>query len=85
MKNCIYLGEHADDATKLPPEWAIKEAQKDMAGGKGAFAGKKLLIIALNTEDDLYDVSYIEAGMTHSECVALMEVVKRIFIRDMGY
>ena len=46
----------------------------------------KMLIIRLdNPTSDVYDVEFAQAGLRTSECIALLEVIKTVFLEEMGY
>lgn len=84
----VSLGEFADNAVMLTPEAVLKLALADI-GVEGALEkGTKILIVALD-ETDLegrgYDISWYQAGMKMSECLALTEVVKVRLLANMGY
>ena len=81
----ISMANKLRDATLQTPEQALEDALKDI-GELGAFKdGKKILIIGLDETDGKYDVSFIQAGMKMSECLALVEVAKIIFLKEMGW
>lgn len=85
--NILSMGQATGDAFKESPEGALRNALKDI-GKHGAFKeGKKLLILCLDQgeESDKYEVSFIQAGMKMSECVALCEMSKNIFLGALGY
>ncbi len=46
---------------------------------------KKMLIISLDTSNDMYFVNWMNAGMNMSQCVALCEVAKMQFIGEMEH
>ena len=46
---------------------------------------KKVLILALNEDNGSYDVAFRQAGMNMSECISLCEVIKPLFLEEMGY
>jgi hypothetical protein len=55
-------------------------------GTRGAFKqGKKLLILALDDTDGMYNISFVQAGMKFSECIVLCEAAKQTFLRDMRF
>lgn len=85
--NVINLGEAANSATFVTPIAALEDALKEFKKAQpvGGFAGKKLLILAVDDSDGDYCVGFIQAGMKMSECVSLCEVSKAIFLRHMEY
>ena len=81
----VSMAEKMDDARLWTPKQALEDALNDI-GVRGAFEnGKKILIIALDESDGQYETNYIQAGMSSSECVALCEIAKTIFLREMNY
>lgn len=84
MDKVISMALKHEDGTLWSPEDALKQALDDI-GKNGAFKeGKKILIIGLDT-DNQYDISFIQAGMSMSECLTLCEVAKTAFLKEMGY
>ena len=85
MDKVISLSERTNNAAFESVEGALQDAI-NCIGKKGSFiSGKKILILALDDSDDQYQVSFIQAGMKMSECIALCEVSKTIFKNEMGY
>lgn len=79
------IGKASSDARLWTPEHLLQDALGSSIGKRGAFEnGKKMLILALD-DDGQYSVSFMQAGMKMSECVALCEVAKSIFLAEMGY
>lgn len=85
MSDVISLANKTGDAAFQSPKQALEDALNDI-GKRGAFEnGKKLLILALDDNDEEYNVSFIQAGMKMSDCVGLCEVAKTIFLKNMEY
>lgn len=84
--NIINMANATGDGTLQSPKHALEDALKSI-GEHGAFkSGKKLLILALDEGDgDEYSISFIQAGMRMSQCVALCEAAKTVFLDEMGY
>lgn len=83
--NITCLGQKSGDAGMTSPRSALKDAM-DCLGEAGAFRdGKKLLVLGLDDTSENFAVSFIQAGMTMSQCVALCEVAKSIFLKEMDY
>ena len=81
----ISMANVVGDGAFHTPEQALQEALRDI-GRHGAFKdGKKLLILALDDTEGDYDISFIQAGMKMSECLALCEVSKTLFLTEMNY
>ena len=83
--NVISLIDADQDSKKWSPEDAVRDALDAIVKAEMAFAGNKLLVLALDTRNGAYDISYRNAGMSASQIIALMRVVERIMIEDMGY
>ena len=79
------LADFTNDGSFSNPEQALQQALADL-GKYGAFEnGKKILILGLDDAEENYGVSFIQAGMTMSQCIALCEVAKTLFLREMNY
>lgn len=81
------MARHLNDGTRSSPEQVLNECL-GYIGEKGAFKdGKRLIVLALDKgpDGDDYMVNFSQAGMTMSECVALCEVAKSIFLSEMNY
>ena len=82
----ISMAEKMDDALLWSPKQALEDALSDVGVRGGAFKDcKKILILALDETDGQYHINYIQAGMKSSECMALCEASKTIFLREMNY
>lgn len=85
MSNIIDLSAKTDDATFRSPKQCLEECLADL-GKHGAFEhGTKLLVLVLDDSDGQYNTNFAQAGMKMSECVALCEVSKTVFLAEMGY
>ena len=85
MSDVISMAEKTNDGTMRSVEDALKDALS-MIGEEGAFEkGKKVLILGLDDTNENFHVSFVQGGMTMSQCVALSEVAKTLFLREMGY
>lgn len=83
--NVIDLSKRTGLATMQSPKQALEQAL-EYIGEKGSFEkGNKLLILGLDDTNENFSVSFVQAGMKMSECVALCEVAKTIFKEEMGY
>jgi hypothetical protein len=84
-ENIISLSKKTGDAFMQSPEGALKDALKETGLG-GCFEGrKKILILSLDDAEDEYNVTFLQAGMTMSQCVSVCEVAKAIFLKEMNY
>ena len=81
----ISLARKTNDGTMHSPLAALENATDDFKNDEELKGYKKLLILALNDSDDNYDVTFFQAGMTTSQCIALCEVAKVIFLQNMGH
>lgn len=86
-ENVTSLAKFKCDGTLQTPEDALRDALNDV-GNRGALEkGKKILILSLYEGEDGndYDMSFHQAGMKMSECLALAELSKKLFSELMGY
>jgi len=68
------------DAT---PEMVLEEALRDLREGRENY--NKMIIMTLLDDGKCYDTNYYCAGMdSKSAAVALCEISKMMFLRDMG-
>ncbi len=85
MNDVISMAEKTNSATYQSPEQALNDALNDL-GKRGAFKdGKKLLILALDDTSDNFQINWIQAGMKMSECMAVCEAAKTLFLSEMNY
>jgi len=85
MGKVIDMSEHSNDGVLRSVESALNDAI-ECIGKEGAFInGKKVLILALDDTDGEYKVTWIQAGMKMSQCMALSAVAQKLFIDEMGY
>ncbi len=83
--NVISLSDRTNNGGYSSPESVLRDTLNEI-GKRGAFKnGKKLLILALDDTDENFEVSFIQAGMKMSECMAVCEVAKSIFKKNMNY
>lgn len=85
MNNVSSMSAFANDATLCSPEQVLEEALQAVREKRGSFAGKKLLVLALDDGDERWDIAFKQAGMSMSECIALVEGSKILFFTQMGY
>ena len=80
----VKLSKEANNGKMRTPIDSLEEAIEDFKNGelKGY---NKILIIPLKASNEIYDVTFIQAGMTMSECIALIEIAKTTFLKEMGY
>ena len=83
----ISMADRLNNAKFATPENALREALLDI-GVRGAFKeGKQLLVLALDrgSKDDKYSISFVQAGMSMSDCIGLCEIAKTLFLTEMEY
>lgn len=83
--NVESMAKRVNNGMMQSPKAALEDALNSI-GKKGSFKkGKKLVVLCLDDSDGQYKVSFIQAGMRMSECVALCDVSKSMFLDEMGY
>ncbi len=83
MSNVVNLADRLNDGRMASPEQAAADFLARIEAKE--IVPTKILCLALNTEDGQYHVSFSQAGMSCSEMIALLEVAKSIFLKEMGY
>jgi hypothetical protein len=82
----ISLADRANNSMMSSPEQSLRDALS-MVGqpGNRAFTkGKKLIVLCLDdTQEGHYDISFVNAGMSSSQIVALLETSKLMFARTL--
>lgn len=82
----ISLTRETNDATFNTPKMCINECLKNDIGKQGAYKeGKKLFMVCLDDNDDKYDISWNQAGMSMSEILALLDITKTFIKQEMGF
>ncbi len=84
--NVINITNKINDATFHTPEMCVKECLKNDIGKRGAFKeGKKLFIVCLDDNDEKYNISWNQAGMSMSEILALLDITRTFIKKEMGF
>jgi len=80
--NIVSLGEKSFDGKR----WGVEQMMLNAIGdvNSGAIKPTKALVLFLDDDDGSYDVHFVQAGMSCSQMLALVEVAKQIFLQDMG-
>ena len=78
------ISKKSGDGTMQSPVMCLEEAIKDFGEDGVLSEYKKVLVLALN-DDDQYSVRFLQAGMRMSQCVTLCEVAKTVFLTEMEY
>jgi hypothetical protein len=77
------LGNLTNNSKMITPEMMLEDAKKDILNGD--IKPNKAIFIYLDTEEDGYDIGWYNANMSCSEILALIEVAKTLFLKEMGY
>lgn len=77
------LSDKAKDATRWTVKQMLEDASQSVDNGK--YKNNKAIILFVNDDGNAYDVGFHQAGMTMSECIALVDITKSILKREMGY
>ena len=85
MSKITKLSEVSDDSRFRTTTDALKDALLCVEEKDGAFAGDKILILALDTSDGQYHISYQRSNLSSSESIALARVAEARFLEDMNY
>ena len=83
MSNIISLAGHLNDGRLCSPDQAATDFLARIETKE--ISPTKILCLAVNTSNGQYDVSFTQAGMSCSEMVALLEIAKQIFLKELGY
>lgn len=80
----LKLSEKSNNAAHSTVRDKLFEALGDLERGEGTISkANKVLIISLDNTNDMYNYSFYQAGMSMSECIALVEVIKDEFLDIM--
>lgn len=74
------LGSYANDGTMFSPLDTLEECRKDIKAQM--VDPNKLLIISLDDRNGAYSTAFWQAGMSYSQMVALLEVMKHVIITE---
>lgn len=81
----LKLSEETEDARMWSVKDALKDAEKTFDDPDLEESHKKVLVLLVSTQNETFTVNYIQAGMSSSQCLAVLEVAKTSFLKDMGY
>lgn len=79
------MSKASGNALMASPEEALKDAIETIGECGALEQGKKVLILALDDTQDNFSIGFFQAGMRMSECLAVCETAKSIFLKEMGY
>jgi hypothetical protein len=83
MSEVTKLGDFTNNGKMLSHMDSLKSAIKDIENKN--MSPDKILILSLDNKNGDYNISFHQAGMTMSECLALCDVAKSIMLSEMGY
>jgi hypothetical protein len=75
--------DRENDNTLLSPVECLEDAAQDLRSGKTKC--DKLLVLRLNTSDHGYAIGFNASHLRASEIVALLEIAKTVFLRQMNF
>lgn len=67
--------------------WSVRDMLLDAVDDPMIIDGtfNKALLIKLDDKNKAYTVGFSQAGMSMSECLALVGVMKAVILEEMGY
>ncbi len=80
MNDPTYIAHKLQDSRRLKPDQLLR----GLLMGERIKDCNKALVLLLD-DDDCYDVSFHNSGMSASQCIALCEVAKTLFLIEMGF
>jgi len=83
--NVTQMADYSNSGMQRTPVMLLEALLKQYNEEKPEALPNKLLIIPLRDGEDMYDVGFSQCGMSMSECIALMEVAKTLFLNQMNY
>lgn len=78
------LEEKKGFTVKEALEEALKDVENHDVEGNAFNRATKILIVALDDSDNIYNTGFIQSGLRMSECISLVEVLKVRFMQHMG-
>jgi hypothetical protein len=87
MEKVIPFVNKSESALSWTPKDALKSALEEIKDENSIFStANKIIIIALDDNNGIYNTRYIQAGMKSSECLALCEITKTALKQNiLGY
>lgn len=82
MGEVILMANKKDNANLWTPEQALEDALSEIKSGK--HNPTRVLIITLDDSDNKFEPHFYQSGMKATECLALLEVGKIMFLKEMG-
>lgn len=77
-----YISKAAKDGTRWTVEQMLEDALSQVKEHR--ITPSKALVVFLDDEDK-YDVAFMQSGMSMSQSIALIEILKSVFLSEMGY
>ena len=84
-ENVISLSESCNDGTLQTPKQCLQSAAKTMSQGGELESVSRAMVLALDDTNNQYRVSWFQAGMNMSQCLALLEVAKMQILHEMNF
>ena len=81
--NVTELSEYSGSGLMRDPMAALKDVISLIEDG--TIDPNKILILSLETKNNIYSISWHQAGMKMSECLPLLDVAKIRILQEMGY
>lgn len=84
MSKVSYL---ADKTGNGKSDWTVIQMLQDALDDETILDGTydKAVLIRLNNKDGDYNIGFSQAGLSMAECIALVEIAKNLFKKQMGY
>lgn len=79
------LSDYTDDNRHISPAALLREVADEIDGADEQYKPNKVLVLRLNTKDDIYDVGFSACNINTSEMLGLLEVAKAVVLRQMEY
>lgn len=84
MAKITHISENVDDADLFTVESTLQKAIIDLDDEEKLISrANKVIIITLCDDEGSYECGFRQAGMTMSECIALIEITKQLFLQEM--
>jgi hypothetical protein len=85
MSKITSIGSASGDGAMMRPEDTLQDAINSI-GKEGALEnGNKVLVLGLDDTQDNFNITFFQAGMSMSQCLAVCEAAKTLFLKEMLY
>ena len=85
MDKVTKLSEVTDNNRFRSTKEALEDSLLCIDDDAGGFAGKKILILALDDTHGDYTVSFQRSNLSDTESIALVRIAESMFLKDMGF